>query len=260
MRIGFSVLILVAALLVSTGQCFGTYYGQYVGAANYSGSRVTPFIVGDGSWGAPDVNIRLDWVISEPGSPGSDWLYKYTITIIGPSAGQGSGFPGLSHMTLEVTPDVFSLNGLSLLSGNPGEEDWGIEHETAYFDGSQGNSSPDWPDGITMYGTKFDFEEGEEESVNAVTGKKEKMTMFSFYSPQSPVWGTGYFKGGREGAYTSSLPYLSDPVQLNALEVDHFIARPDGVEFPEPNQEVPIPGAVWLLSSGLIGLVSLRLR
>lgn len=241
MRFGFSVSILAALLFFSAGGSFAAYYGQYVGQNNYSGFREAPFIVGDGAWSAPDVNIRLDWMITQPDSPGSDWLYKYTIKIIGRSGGQGPGFPGLSHMTLEVTPDVFSLNTLSLLSGDESEDDWGVEYETGYFDGGQGNSSPDWPGGVTMYGTKFDFEEAEEESINTVTGEKEKTTMFSFYSPQAPVWGAGYFKGGQEGAYTSSLPYLNEPLQLNALGVDHFIARPDGGTFRSPARKFPFP-------------------
>lgn len=97
------------------------------------------------------------------------------------------------------------------------------------------NGNPGMPN--PMYGIKFDFGEGP----------------YTITTDRNPVWGVFYCKDGK-GTYAWSTALELPDYRTNeglTLTTDDFIIRPNGCN-------VPIPGAVWLLGSGLIGLVGIR--
>jgi hypothetical protein len=97
-----------------------------------------------------------------------------------------------------------------------------------YSSSSQGNSNPGMPK--PLYGLKFN-------------GSALSLTVF-FTSTHAPVYGDFYAKDG-----TSS----GNPVYAYN-DSTHQILRPDGTGI----SPVPIPPTVWLLGSGLVGLIGLK--
>jgi hypothetical protein len=85
------------------------------------------------------------------------------------------------------------------------------------------------------------------------------------------TWITGIDNWSTDGQTEVSLPVSSTYQYLlvvdttettypNSPSTDGFDINAVGVKFAIPNQQTPVPAAVWLLGSGLIGLVCLRKR
>lgn len=107
----------------------------------------------------------------------------------------------------------------------------------AYTDTSNGQSNPNLPTPPGLYGIKF-----------AGNGTSLSLTFFSY---NAPVWQDFYAKDGKDGgvkvtAWNTGFGATTSPFASS------YIIGPDsmGGGF----QPVPLPPAVWLLGSGLVGL------
>jgi hypothetical protein len=174
----------------------------------------------------PISGTNLTWVITNP-SPGI-WHYQYTWEV-------GAGGKGnLSHFLLEVTNpaqagDFFNFTNAALSSDDP----------RTY----KALSPPNFEMPYNLYGIKFTAPGGEGWSTINVT--------FSFDSTHSPTWGDFFARDGSNGyAYNKNFSAAGVSSTLN-----------DGFHAAVPNgAPVPIPGAIWLLGTGLLGLVTIRRR
>jgi hypothetical protein len=180
-------------------------------------------LVGAGTW----TDVTLSWEIM-PMLMGNTVYWQYTYTI---DTSNVMTAKAVSHFILEVSNPDFTL------MSDYGDDDFPLE-------GPQ-----DWTSsgGITLpngfFGIKFDF------------GGSDNETVYTFKSPNSPVYGNFWAKGGSPNElYNVALGVADydDPTNMNALLMDemNFIVRPNGV--------VPLPSAVWFFGSALIGLVGLR--
>ena len=132
--------------------------------------------------------------------------------------------PALSHIIIEVTEGATIGEFMNFV--NTGYDDDIKEYTT-------GGSNPFMPG--NLYGIKL-----------------EEFSSFpvSFETRRRPVWGNFYAKGGAAGQ--PNFGYAHN-VGFGSTGVDSFyIARPNSI--------VPIPSALWLLGSGLIGVLGLRGR
>lgn len=189
-----------------------------------SGSRsVGGGLVGAGTW----TDVTLSWEIM-PMLMGNTVYWQYTYTIDTSSAETKKA---VSHFILEVSDADFTLMSTYGLDDFPleGPRDW------------MSSGGIDLPN--EFFGVKFDF------------GGSDDETVYTFKSPNSPVYGNFWAKGGVPNElYNVALGVADydDPVNMNALLMDelNFIVRPNGV--------VPLPSAVWFFGSALIGLVGWR--
>ncbi len=150
------------------------------------------------------------------------WTYRYTINVTRKDP---------SHFILEVTEDG---NPFNILTGTDaiieGPQIWNLSP-----------SNPLMPNDI--YGIKFDF------GGDPVT--------YTIVTDRAPVYGVFYAKDGKDScgpvvAWSNALNF-GDYKSNETLTPTDFIVRPDGTE-------VPIPGALWFLGSGLMGLLGFRMR
>lgn len=179
-------------------------------------------IVGS-KWDQP--TTRISWQITQT-SPGV-WHYQYTWDVGGT---QGN----LSHFLLEVTnparaSDFFNFTNTQISGGDP-------KMYQAYT-----NPNGEMP--YNIYGIKFTAPGG--------TGWNAVDVTFAFDSTHSPTWGDFFARDGNNGwAYNKNFSDASVGGNLN-----------DGFHIAVPNgPAAPLPAAVWLLGSGLVGLVALRKR
>jgi len=148
------------------------------------------------------------------------WTYQYTVT---------GNQPAVSHFILEVTETpAFTY---TYVSGK-------IEGPDQWNGSGPGASNTGLPN--EFYGIKFDY--GNEGSV-----------VYTITTDRAPVWGVFYAKGGQNGAWSTALNFGDYKTNTNLTTTD-FIVRPDG------GGQVPIPAAAWLLGSGLVGLMGIRMR
>jgi hypothetical protein len=168
---------------------------------------------------------NLSWVITNP-TPGV-WHYVYIWDVGGT---QGN----LSHFMLEVTNpasagDFFNFTNTQISSVDP----------KLYQAGSAPNSEMPY----NLYGIKFTAPGG--------TGWNAVDVTFEFDSTHSPTWGDFFARDGNNGwAYNKN--FSANPVD-NSLNDGFHVAVPNG-------PSAPIPGAIYLLGSGLLGLAAMRKR
>ena len=96
-----------------------------------------------------------------------------------------------------------------------------------------------------VYGLKFDF--GADDSG---------IVTYTLVTDRAPVWGVFYGDYGEsEGlgtvAYSNALNF-ADYKTITSLTENDYIVRPDGLAV------IPIPPAMWLLGSALLGLIGIR--
>ena len=169
-------------------------------------------------------NFELSWIVEEDNGL---WTYIYTVNTEDPLDPEKT--KDISHFILEVTED-----------GNP----FNIFGDTDAFEGpktwTEASGNPEMPNDI--YGIKFDF--------------GGSPATYTIIIDRAPVYGVFYAKDGRDDgdevvAWSNALnspTYRTD----SGFTTTDFIVRPDSVGV------VPVPGAVWLLGSGLIGLAGIR--
>ncbi len=194
----------------------------------------------DGWKSAGEAGFKIVWDTEfvTTGPYANRWYYEYTVS----NDSGGDLAKGLSHIIFQVSEGTtrsdffgFSVNELAVtgprLEGPP----------ESGLPGSAAN--PGLP--AVFYGMKFDQEYDGNEAFNAY-----KFTL-SFYSTRAPMWGDFYAKDGKSGG-VDVYAYNADfgkPWYDGAYK----IAVPDTVV-------VPLPGAVLLLSSGLVRLVAYARR
>ena len=229
-----SILVLAAGLLCSSmlhgvalASVTGPIWGQSVGSENLIGSRESGGggVVGSAAWDNGDYDIS--WNIT---NNDNKWTYTYTVKV---------DRKDVSHFLLEVTNDG---NPFNVLEGSDVNI---VQPATVY---SSGTSNPNMPN--SLYGIKFDF--------------GGNLTTYTIVTDRAPVWGVFYAKDGKDGgvavtAWSNALNYDNYQTSMTLTETD-FIVRPDGVGSGVNGNPVPVPGAAWLLGSGLLGLAGLGRR
>lgn len=184
-----------------------------------TGSRTSPASQGVyATDGWDGGGFTIEWDISENAGM---WTYVYSVNV---------ERKDISHFILEVSEDgepftTFSGTETSVV----GPRTW-----------TQQQGNPDMPN--ELYGVKFDFG-GHQVDYTIVTNRP-------------PVYGVFYAKdgmyhGNRVVAWSNALGSC-DYRTNDGFTLADFIVRPNGVT------TVPIPGALWLLGSGLLSLVGLR--
>jgi hypothetical protein len=178
-------------------------------------------------------------VVDDETNPGY-WTYDYTWSASGKD---------LSHIDVEVstgfvfTGGFFSYEGITKTSDGPFSSSDLISWQTSKL--IQGLEGPQTLNEIfgTIYGIKWEL--GEEATTFQLT----------IVSLRTPMWGDVYAKDGDGGnVYAKNKEFgndTTDPIGNGN--------NGGGALVPDTTV-IPIPGAAWLLGSGLIGLVFVRRR
>ncbi|MCF8068466.1 MAG: PEP-CTERM sorting domain-containing protein [Desulfobacterales bacterium] len=225
-RIVLTIIVTAFCFLISVPAAFASAIWGTNAADELEGSRssaINDGITANADWA--DGGISLSWNIDQEEGL---WTYIYTAEV--------TTKHDVSHFILEVTDTGEDL--FNIYEGTDVE----IEGPDTFTSGA---SNPDMP--IEMYGIKFDF------------GGDDGIATYTIVTDRAPVYGVFYAKKGKDketkkfiSAWSDALNYgdYRTNTDLNAMD---FIVRPDG-------SDVPVPGAVWLFGSGLLGMVGLRRR
>ncbi|HOD35359.1 MAG TPA: hypothetical protein PLR20_04580 [Syntrophales bacterium] len=182
-----------------------------------------------------DTSSILGWTVDNETTQGY-WTYEYIFDVMA-----NESVKNISHVITQVST-TFELNNLNTTLTTAGYD------LDTYNGESQGNSNPGIPGDI--FGMKW---EGLGDS--AYWG-------WTIVTDRAPMWGDFYAVDGKTPgaevfAYNTGfgIPNLSLPADGNAIDNEGraWVLVPD-------TTVIPIPGAVWLLGSGLLGLVAVRRR
>jgi hypothetical protein len=215
--------LLIALLVLSFSSMAHASIWGGDGSGELQGSRTANGggLTGTEQWDSSD--FILSWDISAAGDPNWTWMYEYTITV--PSK-------AVSHAIFEVTEEAL-IEEFEFIDGGSGL------YLDTYSEQGQGNSNP----GLTnsIYGVKFED-----------LPETDSMFSFAFYTDRDPVYGNFYAKSGRSGGPGGGnwvYAYNDGLLNMNSDFTSDFIVRPNGAQ-------VPVPASLWLLGSGLAGLMS----
>ena len=192
------------------------------GAALYTGSITGgDGLIGFEAWS----DATLSWEVDDTTNPGA-WTYQYTFTVCQKD---------ISHVILEVS-ETFTPD--NLLSQSVG---YTMDPDAPKWYGGNGNSNPGIPQ--DLFGIKWD-------DVGALTFSKTIVTN------RDPMWGDFYAKSGKDDgewvyAYNTNFGVAPGAIPIGSGNAGGWILVPDT---SGTGGEVPLPSAVWLLGSGLIGL------
>ncbi|RNC70412.1 MAG: hypothetical protein ED859_06285 [Desulfuromonadales bacterium] len=217
----------VTVILLAAGQASASLWGTDDGIA-LTGSRSSSFgIYATDGWA--NGNFKLSWNVSSVG--GGRWEYVYTFDVV-PTSGK---IKELSHFIVEVTQDGAPFN---ILAGTSAPKEGPATYRLS-------GSNPLMPN--PLYGVKFDF------------GSTGGNAVYTMVTDRAPVWGNFYVKDGKDGgtsvvAWNNGLSHADYRTNLNLSSAD-FIVRPDGSATP-----APVPAALWLFGSGLVGMIGVRRR
>ena len=139
----------------------------------------------------------------------------------------------LSHIILEVSSNTIAGDFWGYTT-NPESGD-----PKTYSPSDPGNSNPNLPGPI--YGLKFE------------PGSDSTSFSFSFISDRAPMWGNFYAKDGTDDHGTVDVYAYNTGFTLTGVN-SYYAAVPDTLTV------VPIPPAVWLMGTGLLGLIGIRRR
>lgn len=214
------------SLMAATQAQAALVYGEFVGWDNLTGDRSTDEEPGGlAGYGAYEgTGFQIGWDITWEGGY---WHYAYTFTGLEKS---------ISHLVIDVTNTC--LDDPACVSNMTTNSDEDVTNYF-YFDG----------DGVDG-GVKFDFGGGEDFTVE-------------FDSNRYPVWGDLAVKdGGGDGVCpepgTTNAVCNLGMYDHNIEDILAFIATPDSELIPPTG--IPVPAAVWLFGSGLLGMVGVARR
>ena len=192
----------------------------------YASTPDTSGVVATDGWTDANGGFRISWDVSYDGSV---WNYAYAIT----DDPTGQLNPELSHVIIEISPSVTSLDGV-IFDANFAQA------ELALYEPGQ-PSNPNLPG--DLYGFKVDGHH-----------------VLTFSSTQAPVWGDFYAKDGRpQGdvwATAWNTGFGSDAVSGDD-PFSGWIPTPDttGGNGGDP---IPEPATMALLSLGGISVLGVR--
>jgi hypothetical protein len=222
--VGFLVLGCLMLGLAGYGHANTLYDGQ----VTWADSNIT---VQGTKWA--NAGTWLSWDIDDIGTKDGFILWSYSYTWHTRAPAPGVSVQTLSHLIFQVSPRApfgdFQTFSWTLASGDP----------KTYTSSGNNGETPLMPS-PGIFGFKV--------SPPATTAVTE--LFFYFESTHGPMWGDFYAKGNN-----SNVAWNAGFGTTPTGDFSNWIAVPDTKQTP-----VPIPGAAWLLGSGLVGLVGIRRR
>lgn len=180
-------------------------------------------------------DTTLTWSVDQTGT-----TYTYTYNWSGATGNS------LSHVSFEVSDSFTSSN---FLAGSTATSNTaGAFPDVPSNIGPDGNS-PNDEDAATIYAVKYETDDsnGDILDFNIV-----------LISDRAPIWSDIFFKTGQIDM-TNSGYTLADPAVGGANPMTTGITGFGYIAAPD-TAVIPIPAAVWLFGSALIGLVGIRRR
>ena len=229
-------------LAVTIGLALGTLYVSsavavpvYGTAATLTGTRTE----GNGltafnGYATDNLDFELSWEIS---GSGSSWTYEYTFS--------GYSSPDISHFVIDLTDNCVTGDEQTAGAGC-------VSNVRIVRDEEESEVDPD--------DLEFGTSDGITGAVKFDTGGSAPLT-FVFDSTRAPVYGHLAVKGGGgrgtcADATNANAALVCNDGLLAAMDTENvldYIARPNG-DNGGPGLEVPEPGMLVLMGTGLLGL------
>ena len=202
-----------------------------------------------GSGGYSEGVFTVAWSIALPNRDGL-WLYTYTLTA--PDVHGG----GISHAIFGLTPEICFSVAPQVPPLSPCVVDADgkpLGEVNLYAPGKFGNSNPGLPNEII--GVKFD----------AGVSKDRHSVTLEFYSPNEPVWGDFYAKGGKfarsgkgeagvwNAVWNNGVMAIST-APVGGFTSHDFIARPGGAGMSDSADGDPEPASAAMVGGGMLAL------
>jgi len=225
-----SCTILILLLLIAASTSYAGLWGESAATSDLSdgrsllGGQYNPPFSEGGLAGYWPSDFTIQWDITRD-LANAVWTYEYTLY---------ANCKDVSHFLLELTQgDGFGdILNPRIQFGDGGWEPLSVEGPRTW-DGQNGNSSPGWPDGQSMYGIKFDTGGG--------------IVSYAFETSRDPVWGNFYVKSGKhEGDWVYAYNKGFSKKDFDSDDKLDFIVRPNGGTPPV----VPEPASYLLFVAG----------
>jgi hypothetical protein len=227
--LAISLVLLVG--LPSVGGAYTTYAGSL--------SNTTGGIVANGNWGYGSNVTYLEWQVDKVWyNPINGWAWKYNYHFVHPAG-------DTSHFLLEVSQN-FTLDDMLAYQGDTPV----VAAPQWWNPGDNGNSNPGLPGSI--YAIKFQKDPWSSDNT------------LSFWCRRDPIWGDFYSKDGVAGHHGDNTAwnagFLADDPSDGPSDgsVNNHLLVPD-TDFKDIG-DVPEPTSLLLISTGLLGMLGLRLK